>query len=967
MRVLLWWVGVAVLALSNLASARGDGRPPPPRGDPSASRADSVRYQRLDSLLDTRQYSAARTLATALKRHAEASDTLHIVRLDLAEGRIALATGDPGTACARYRSAARLAAAARDTTAWMTGLRYQAYSCGQVGPLEESTNCYRTLLALARTRGSADFEGWGRLGLAYGDLLNGDMEHARSGYASAIRLFRRADDSGGELVSLVGLGRVYQTGGDVDSARACYQRVWVEARAAHDTTQAANALNNLGAIEHDFGDVSLAVRYYRRAYELQHAAGNTAGAVLVASNLALARSQLGQYDEAAAILGQALAVCNAKGLRGRAGIMLTQLGFARTACDRNRAAVRAFRAALAMGDTLAETDRVDAAWGLLDVTAVLDSVDAGIDALREELVEARGASFESRVLARSELARCLAYFHDAKQGLREARDAEREARGHAPGAIRAAALFAASYCFRRSGEPDSALACLRAGEVEIDRAITAGRLGAVARSDVALPEAGEILLEFPPTRSVSDRCRAFFDLLERYRSAIALADRIEPHERPRMTPASPVTARMLQHRVLQPGDLLLDFLVRSRETYLLAVSRDTVACAILPGRYSSLAHRVHDYCTALATRPGPGGISTADLADAQLSLGREILGPVAGLMHRADRVIVVPSGFLHPLAFLTLALPDSSGRPIPLLERAAFYRVASAAELVAADSTGNALASSGAGGTFLVVSGGGPSRGALAGARDEVHAIRARYAGVTEYDGPLAARALCERMQSARIIHLAGHVDVNDQAPRYSGILVGAAATNPAATTRSVTPDGLAILSEEDSVRFARAFPHDPYLRAYQVAKLSLHARLAVLSGCRSALGHVTLGAGVIGLSSGFIDAGVPAVIGSLWPVDDRVTATLMGRFYDGLADGLTVSEALRRAELDVRRNPATAHPFYWAGFVVAGNGGERVSLQRTSEALPAAVGGTVLLVLLATAAIGYRARSRNKKVTRHA
>jgi hypothetical protein len=62
-------------------------------------------------------------------------------------------------------------------------------------------------------------------------------------------------------------------------------------------------------------------------------------------------------------------------------------------------------------------------------------------------------------------------------------------------------------------------------------------------------------------------------------------------------------------------------------------------------------------------------------------------------------------------------------------------------------------------------------------------------------------------------------------------------------------------------------------------------------------------------------------VVSSRWPVDDRATAVLMSHFYDHLSRGESVASALRAAQLAVRGNYRTSHPFYWAGFAVMGDG----------------------------------------------
>ena len=74
-----------------------------------------------------------------------------------------------------------------------------------------------------------------------------------------------------------------------------------------------------------------------------------------------------------------------------------------------------------------------------------------------------------------------------------------------------------------------------------------------------------------------------------------------------------------------------------------------------------------------------------------------------------------------------------------------------------------------------------------------------------------------------------------------------------------------------------------------------------------------------VGLVRAFLYAGASNVLATLWPVEDRATARLMERFYTELAAGRSESEALAAAQRWSLSNPATAHPFYWAGFTLSG------------------------------------------------
>ncbi|HUD70412.1 MAG TPA: CHAT domain-containing protein [Dongiaceae bacterium] len=145
-----------------------------------------------------------------------------------------------------------------------------------------------------------------------------------------------------------------------------------------------------------------------------------------------------------------------------------------------------------------------------------------------------------------------------------------------------------------------------------------------------------------------------------------------------------------------------------------------------------------------------------------------------------------------------------------------------------------------------------------------------------------------------RIVHFATHGVIDTAHPDLSGLV-------------------LSLVDEAGR-------PQDGYLRLQEIYNLRLSADLVVLSACRSALGRRIAGEGLIGLARGFMHAGAPRVVASLWQVDDSATSELMTRFYRGmLADGLRPADALRRAQIGMRRDPRWAAPFYWAGFMLEG------------------------------------------------
>ncbi len=82
---------------------------------------------------------------------------------------------------------------------------------------------------------------------------------------------------------------------------------------------------------------------------------------------------------------------------------------------------------------------------------------------------------------------------------------------------------------------------------------------------------------------------------------------------------------------------------------------------------------------------------------------------------------------------------------------------------------------------------------------------------------------------------------------------------------------------------------------------LRLRCDLVTLSACESGLSRVRRGDELVGLVRAFMSAGTPALVSTLWRVDERSTAILMGKFYQEIQAGIGFAEALKRAQLYVR------------------------------------------------------------------
>jgi hypothetical protein len=138
----------------------------------------------------------------------------------------------------------------------------------------------------------------------------------------------------------------------------------------------------------------------------------------------------------------------------------------------------------------------------------------------------------------------------------------------------------------------------------------------------------------------------------------------------------------------------------------------------------------------------------------------------------------------------------------------------------------------------------------------------------------------------------------------------------------------LAGLALAGANRRASAGPadEDGILTAEEVTALNLDGvEWAVLSACDTGLGEVKAGEGVFGLRRAFQIAGVRTVIMSLWSVDDQAARLWMRTLYERrLQKNLSTAQAMHEASLSVLRDRRgrgqSTHPFYWAGFVAAGD-----------------------------------------------
>jgi CHAT domain-containing protein/tetratricopeptide (TPR) repeat protein len=345
-------------------------------------------------------------------------------------------------------------------------------------------------------------------------------------------------------------------------------------------------------------------------------------------------------------------------------------------------------------------------------------------------------------------------------------------------------------------------------------------------------------------------------------------------------------------RMLAPDEALVEFLMTDKRGFAWVVRPDNVQAYDVPGQ-DALVPRVRLLQALVAANDG------AAIERLGADLHERLLAPAAPALGGVRRLIVVPDGVLQRVPFALLRSGDRW-----LVERYTLSVAPSATVLDhlrafpdrRAERPLLALAapeaSDGQAALFDLAPGSLP-RLSFASQEAADARVRLRADPRDAYTGTAATEAVLKSTAAAgyRIVHLAAHAIVDEVVPRRSAVLL----------TPGDQDDGL--------------------LRVSEIANLQLHADLVVLAACRSNVGRLVRGEGLLSLSRAFLHAGARSVVATAWMVDDRDTAWLMDEFYGAIGEGLPPDEALQRAQRRaIAAGGRRADPATWSAFLIVGD-----------------------------------------------
>ncbi|MDM8526699.1 tetratricopeptide repeat protein [Anaerolineales bacterium HSG24] len=720
-----------------------------------------------------------------------------------------------------------------------------------------------------------------------GDILNNigtvyfeqnNYELSLEFYQQALAIRQKVKDRNGEDSTLNNIGGVYFHQGRYEDALELYQQVLGVRQEIGDKEGEGSTLNNIGGVYHRQGRYEDALSAFQQALAISQEVGDREGEGSTLNNIGGVYHRQGRYEDALSAFQQALATRQEVGDREGEGRSLHSIGAIYYLQEQYRESLGKFQKALVInregGDKAGEaTNLTHIGWVYLkqeDYELALKSIQQSIN-LFDEIRSTAGND-----QARSSYIAQYADLYDSTVFIYHLLNQPDQA-----------------FFTSEQNRARSFMDALATGHVQLDdndmvdlynqeqslysqrQAVQDNLAKAKAREDTDLiseleSQLAELEEQYSAIQAdIQARDDQLSDLVPgRTSDNLLTVEKVQPY--------LSTDSTLVMYHVLEENVLVFLLTPTSFETVLLEVSPDDLKQTIQQFREFN------------------------DVEASLVQLHKWLIVPLKDKL-TTPHLTIIPHQTLHYLPFA--ALTDGEKY---LIDEYTLTTLPSASVLpYVLDSAKNLPASSELAGSSVLVLG-NPTTGDYDGlgslpyAEAEAQTIADLYGIEPLLNEQATETALRERAEQASIIHLAAHGKYNPVAPLSSLI--------------ALAPDE----------------QNDGWLTVGEVFGLPLgQTELVVLSACESHVGQaglrtglgVSAGDDIVGLNRAFIFAGAPSIMSSLWPVEDEATSQLMTEFYSNLRNGLGKAESLRQAQLTMRE--AYPNPYYWAAFVLAGDGGE--------------------------------------------
>ena len=377
-----------------------------------------------------------------------------------------------------------------------------------------------------------------------------------------------------------------------------------------------------------------------------------------------------------------------------------------------------------------------------------------------------------------------------------------------------------------------------------------------------------------------------------------------------------ITIQKIQNQLTE-NECLLDYFITDSTILIYQFTTSDYQVYAIP-KPTEFKKQIRDFIALMNTTPSNNKLRTSDFATQSYQLYQLLLEkPLPPLPKTINKLTLIPNGILGYIPFevllTTAPVEDISFKKMPYLLRDYTIGYAYSLKLYGTQnqqlSTSNKKLFAGFApnyegfavpehdsiGTESVVMLIRSESLPLPGAIEEVNTI-AKLLNGQAFTNQLATETRFKQTaQTYKILHLSMHALLENQNPLYSKMLFS--------QTNDTLNDGL--------------------LNAAELYNMELNADLVALSACNTGLGQLSKGEGIMSLSRAFAYAGCSSTLMSLWKVSDYTTSDLMVSFYENLNQGLSKDEALCQAKLNYLNNTKVetlSHPYFWAGFITAGN-----------------------------------------------
>ena len=775
----------------------------------------------------------------------------------------------------------------------------------------ESLNTMRAL-------GDSYGEAVARTGRGWAHIYLGDADKSLADFTASLAARRNIGDPRGETIDLVGMGWAHALRGGYDRALEFFQQSDRTSEAHGDPRGKAIRLAAIGEVYRRMNRPAKAAEYLIQSLQLSRMTNNDRGGEAeTLTNLGWCRHALGQLGEAKDNFSAALLLRREVG--DRTGEAITLLG-------------------------LAHAERGQG--NLYNARQHVESSLAIVESLRAQVV--------SQPLRLSFFALAQDYYEFYVDLLMHMHRLDPE-RAHAASALE----------ISERARARSLLDLLRESEVDVRQGVPADLLDRErslrARLNTAAAYQRGLLSETYTAAQSAAAAKDIGDLSTALSEVESQIRQASPRYAA-LTQAQTLSAEGIQREVGDADTLLLEYALGKERSFVWAVSPAAINAYALPARreVEAVAGRVSELLTARnAIMPGETPAQRRERvvrADAQYYesaglLSRMLLAPVAAHLSRAKRLVIVAPGALQLIPFGALPAPKTSVSPppengLPLIVSHELVVLPSASTLAMLRRDMGRSAARTKEVAILAdpvfssdderFDGGRMNRVPMASVSLRPGAVPVEAGGGSSEQRPAAdggsrpspvlPRLFRTRWESEQIAALvpAGEVfqalDFAASRETANGSAVGGSrvvhfATHAVIDNERPELSGIALSMFDRDGR-----PQDGFLRSHDLFNLKLSADLVVLSACRTALGKEFKGEGLVGLARGFMYAGAPRVVGSLWATDDKATAELMVRFYRKmLRDGLPPAAALRAAQIEMLRDKRWHPPYFWAGFTLQG------------------------------------------------